>query len=42
VGRTLVRLSAHAGLADNDVKRILGACRALRPRLGEQATASAG
>ncbi|TDC61047.1 quorum-sensing autoinducer synthase [Actinomadura sp. GC306] len=42
VGRTLVRLSAHAGLTDGDVKRILAACRALRPHLGEQATAPAG
>ncbi|WP_396450296.1 aminotransferase class I/II-fold pyridoxal phosphate-dependent enzyme [Actinomadura sp.] len=32
VGRTLVRLSAHAGLSDGDVRRILTACREVRPR----------
>ncbi|MFB4309225.1 alpha-hydroxyketone-type quorum-sensing autoinducer synthase [Actinomadura sp. GTD37] len=32
VGRTLVRLSAHAGLSDGDVHRILAACEELRPR----------
>ncbi|NKZ06310.1 alpha-hydroxyketone-type quorum-sensing autoinducer synthase [Actinomadura latina] len=32
VGRTLVRLSAHAGLSDGDVRRILAACGELRPR----------
>ncbi|TDC90920.1 alpha-hydroxyketone-type quorum-sensing autoinducer synthase [Actinomadura sp. 7K507] len=42
VGRTLVRLSAHAGLSDDDVNRVLAACRALRPRLAEQAAAPAG
>ncbi|MEU8802265.1 alpha-hydroxyketone-type quorum-sensing autoinducer synthase [Spirillospora sp. NPDC048819] len=29
VGRTLVRLSTHAGLTDDDVNRILTACRSL-------------
>ncbi|NVI87583.1 alpha-hydroxyketone-type quorum-sensing autoinducer synthase [Actinomadura sp. BRA 177] len=33
VGRTLVRLSAHAGLTDGDVRRILTACEELRPRM---------
>ncbi|TDD78036.1 quorum-sensing autoinducer synthase [Actinomadura darangshiensis] len=33
VGRTLVRLSAHAALTDDDVHRILTACEALHPRL---------
>ncbi|MEU5996021.1 aminotransferase class I/II-fold pyridoxal phosphate-dependent enzyme [Spirillospora sp. NPDC047418] len=32
VGRTLVRLSAHAGLTDGDVHRVLTACEELRPR----------
>jgi CAI-1 autoinducer synthase len=32
VGRTLVRLSAHAGLTDGDVRRVLNACKELRPR----------
>ncbi|WP_067802758.1 aminotransferase class I/II-fold pyridoxal phosphate-dependent enzyme [Actinomadura formosensis] len=31
--RTLVRLSAHAGLTDGDVHRILAACEDLRPRM---------
>jgi 7-keto-8-aminopelargonate synthetase-like enzyme len=31
VGRTLVRLSAHAALTDHDVRRILAACEDLRP-----------
>ncbi|HEY8478510.1 MAG TPA: aminotransferase class I/II-fold pyridoxal phosphate-dependent enzyme [Spirillospora sp.] len=42
VGRTLVRLSAHAGLTDDDVTRILTACEALRPRLADQAATPAG
>ncbi|TDC55884.1 aminotransferase class I/II-fold pyridoxal phosphate-dependent enzyme [Actinomadura sp. KC345] len=42
VGRTLVRLSAHAGLSDDDVGRILTACRTLRPQLTERAAAPAG
>ncbi|GAA1798019.1 alpha-hydroxyketone-type quorum-sensing autoinducer synthase [Actinomadura chokoriensis] len=33
VGRTLVRLSAHAGLTDGDVRRVLNACKELRPRM---------
>ncbi|TYK42739.1 aminotransferase class I/II-fold pyridoxal phosphate-dependent enzyme [Actinomadura decatromicini] len=37
VGRTLVRLSAHAALSDDDVQRILAACRDLRPRLAVSA-----
>jgi len=41
VGRTLVRLSAHAGLTDKDVNRVLGACEALLPRLAGPAPASA-
>ncbi|CNF96999.1 8-amino-7-oxononanoate synthase [Mycobacterium tuberculosis] len=32
VGRTLVRLSAHAGLTDGDVRRVLTACEELRSR----------
>ncbi|MFA1550903.1 aminotransferase class I/II-fold pyridoxal phosphate-dependent enzyme [Actinomadura chokoriensis] len=32
VGRTLVRLSAHAGLSGGDVRRILTACEELRPQ----------
>src|SRR5690606_36384246 len=42
VGRTLVRLSAHAGLTDDAVTRILTACEALRPRLADQAATPAG
>lgn len=41
VGRTLVRLSAHAGLTDKDVNRVLGACEALLPRLAGPAPAPA-
>ncbi|QKW37272.1 quorum-sensing autoinducer synthase [Actinomadura sp. NAK00032] len=33
VGRTLVRLSAHAGLTDGDVGRVLAACEELRPQV---------
>ncbi|MEV4675515.1 MULTISPECIES: alpha-hydroxyketone-type quorum-sensing autoinducer synthase [Actinomadura] len=33
VGRTLVRLSAHAGLTDGDVARVLEACEELRPQV---------
>ena len=33
VGRTLVRLSAHAGLSDGEVRRVLTACAELRPRV---------
>ncbi|GAA1855791.1 alpha-hydroxyketone-type quorum-sensing autoinducer synthase [Actinomadura bangladeshensis] len=32
VGRTLVRLSVHAGLTDGDVRRVLNACKELRSR----------
>lgn len=32
VGRTLVRLSAHAGLTDGEVRRVLAACEELRPQ----------
>ena len=35
VGRTLVRLSAHAALSDDDVSRVLTACHELRPRSEE-------
>src|SRR5690606_39107231 len=41
VGRTLVRLSAHAGLTYKDVNRVLGACEALLPRLAGPAPAPA-
>lgn len=40
VGRTLVRLSAHAGLTDDDVNRILTACRSLTAELAAPAPAS--
>lgn len=39
VGRTLVRLSAHAALSDDDVDRILTACEDLGPRLAAQTPA---
>ncbi|WUI02427.1 quorum-sensing autoinducer CAI-1 synthase [Spirillospora sp. NBC_00431] len=42
VGRTLVRLSAHAGLTNDDVRRVLGACQELRPRLPTSAATRAG
>lgn len=42
VGRTLVRLSAHAALSDDDVSRILAACAELHPRLAVPASAPAG
>ncbi|MFG2091118.1 MULTISPECIES: alpha-hydroxyketone-type quorum-sensing autoinducer synthase [unclassified Spirillospora] len=39
VGRTLVRLSAHAGLTDDDVNRIVAACRSLVTELAAPAPA---
>ncbi|MFD0684754.1 alpha-hydroxyketone-type quorum-sensing autoinducer synthase [Actinomadura fibrosa] len=35
--RTLVRLSTHAGLSDDDVERVLVACRELRDKVGAPA-----